>query len=145
MKKLLSYKEALKLVKSYGDFNFSKSEYMLEGYKVVTFSYFLCDFNHFECPINDDPTIHGYDMRGMTFVFNKNGTLYKRFLMLPKFFNLNQVPSTQYDKVKNKKIVSVTIKEDGSLIGVMNLPNGKLFAKTIGSFNNEQTVGAIKF
>lgn len=144
MKKLLTYKEALKLVDKYNNFNFSKREFKLNGYKVVTFSYFLCDFNHFECPDLDDKSIHGYDMRGMTFVFNKDGSLYKRFLMLPKFFNLNQVESTQYDKLKDKKIVSVTIKEDGSLIGVMELPNGQIFTKTIGSFDNEQTNGAMK-
>lgn len=144
MRKILSYKEALKLVDKYNNFNFFKSEYKLEGYKVVTFSYFLCDFKHFDCPVEEDTSLHGYDMRGMTFVFNKDGSLYKRFLMLPKFFNLNQTENTQYDKVKDKKIVSVTVKEDGSLIGVMQLPNKNLFAKTIGSFDNEQTRAAMK-
>jgi T4 RnlA family RNA ligase len=79
-------------------------------------------------------------MRGTTFVFNLDGTLWKRFLMLPKFFNLNQVESTQYGAVKDKKIRSITVKEDGSLVAFMHLPNGKLFAKTQGGFSNEQAV-----
>ena len=144
MKYLITYEDGLKLVEAYKDFNFSKSEFMLEGYKVVTFTYFLCDFNHFERPLREKPGVKGYDMRGATFVFNKDGTLYKRFLMLPKFFNLNQVENTLYNAVKDKEIVGVAEKADGSLIAVMQLPNGSLFPKTIGSFDNEQTAAANK-
>jgi len=144
VKYLLTYEDGMKLVKAYNDFNFSFSEYMLDDYRVVTFTYFLCDFNHFERPLKEAPYIKGYDMRGTTFVFNKDGSLYKRYLMLPKFFNLNQVENTLYDVVKNKKIKRITEKEDGSLIAVMKLPNGTLFPKTIGSFNNEQSIGAQK-
>jgi len=144
MKYLITYEDGHKLIDAYDDFNFSKSEFMLEDYKVVTFTYFLCEFKHFETPLKEDPKIKGYDMRGATFVFNKDGSLYKRFLMLPKFFNLNQVENTQYDVVKHKKIIGISEKEDGSLIAVMKLPNGSLFPKTIGSFDNEQTAGARK-
>ena len=144
MKYLITYEDGLKLIEAYDDFNFSKSEFILEGYKVVTFTYFLCDFKHFETPLKEDPKIKGYDMRGATFVFNKDGSLYKRFLMLPKFFNLNQVENTLYGVVKDKEIAGVAEKEDGSLIAVMELPNGSLFPKTIGSFDNEQTAGARK-
>ncbi len=144
MKYLITYEDGLKLIEAYDDFNFSKSEFMLEGYKVVTFTYFLCEFKHFESPLKENTKIKGYDMRGATFVFNKDGSLYKRFLMLPKFFNLNQVENTLYSAVKNKKIIGVAEKEDGSLIAVMKLPNGSLFPKTIGSFENDQTEGARK-
>jgi T4 RnlA family RNA ligase len=144
MRKLLTYEEASKLVEVYKDFNFSKAEFTLNGYRVVTFTYFLCEFKHFDRPLNEDPSIHGYDMRGMTFVFNKDRSLYKRFLMLSKFFNLNQVENTQYKLVKDKKIKSVSVKEDGSLVAFMNLPDGTIFAKTIGSFDNEQTAAAMK-
>lgn len=144
VRNLITYETALKICETYDNFNFSKSEYLIDGYKLVTFKYFLCDFSDFENPLKDIPEVHAYDMRGMTFVFNKDGSEYKRFLMLPKFFNLNQVEDTQYDKIKNKKIDNVSIKEDGSLIGFINLPNGKLVPKTIGSFDNEQTEGALK-
>jgi len=144
VKYLVTYEDGMKLVKAYDDFNFSFSEYMLDGYRLVTFTYFLCDFKHFETPLKEAPHIKGYDMRGATFVFNKDGSLFKRFLMLPKFFNLNQVENTLYSAVKDKKIRSITEKEDGSLIAVMKLPNRSLFPKTIGSFDNEQTTAARK-
>lgn len=144
MKNLITYEDALELVEVYNNFNFFKSEYILNGYKVVTFSYFLCEFNHFENPIKYKPEVKAYDVRGLTFVFDKDGSLYKRFLMLPKFFNLNQVEITQYCNVKDKKIKSITEKEDGSLVAFMNLPDGTVFAKTIGSFDNDQTRAAMK-
>ena len=144
MKYLLTYEDGMKLVKAYDDFNFSFSEYMLDDYKVVTFTYFLCDFKHFETPLKEATHIKGYDMRGTTFVFNKDGTIHSRFLMLPKFFNLNQVENTLYSNVKHKKIRTVTDKADGSLIAVMRLPNKKLFTKTIGSFDNEQSNAAME-
>jgi T4 RnlA family RNA ligase len=46
--------------------------------------------------------------------------------------------------IKNKKIRNISQKEDGSLIAVMELPNKKLFTKTIRSFDNEQTQEAMK-
>jgi len=141
---LVTYEDALEMVKVYKDFNFSKSEYMIDGFKVVSFGYFLCDYSHFINPLNTRPEVNGLDMRGVTFVFNKDGSLYKRFFMLKKFFNLNQVESTQYGVVKDKKIRSVTNKEDGSLIAFMHLPNDVVFAKTIGGFTNEQSVAAMK-
>jgi T4 RnlA family RNA ligase len=144
MNYLVTYEDALKMVEAYKGFNFSKSEYMMDGYKLVSFGYFLCDYNHFVRPLKENPEINALDMRGVTFVFNKDGSLYKRFFMLRKFFNLNQVESTQYGVVKDKKIKSISVKEDGSLIAFMNLPNGKIFAKTIGSFDNEQIEAAMR-
>lgn len=143
MKYLLTYEDALKLVEKYDNFNFSKSETEIDGYKVVTFTYFLCEYAHFERPLIDSD-IKGYDMRGATFVFNKDGSLFRNYYMLSKFFNLNQVESTQYDLVKDKKIKSITEKADGSLIAFMQLPNGKVFAKTIGGFSNDQVAEAMK-
>ncbi len=144
MKYSITYEDAMKLVKAYDNFNFSKSEYVISDYKIVTFSYFLCEFKHFRTPLIEDPKINGYDMRGVTFVFNADGSLYRRYLMLSKFFNLDQVETTQYDLVKDKKIKFVTTKEDGSLIAFMGLPDKTIFAKTIKGFSNEQVAGAMK-
>lgn len=139
----LTYKDALKMCEAYKNFNFFKTEHMFGGYRVTTFNYFLCDYNMFMKPLVDEPEINALDMRGVTFVFNEDGTLYKRFLMLKKFFNLNQVVDTQYDVLKDKKIDFVTNKEDGSLIGFMELPNGDIFAKTQRGFTNEQSEAAM--
>jgi T4 RnlA family RNA ligase len=139
----LTYEDALRLCKAYKDFNFHKTEHMFGGYKVTTFNYFLCDYRNFSMPLQEDPSINAMDMRGVTFVFNEDGTLYKRFLMLKKFFNVNQVEETQLSLLKSKKVKYVTIKEDGSLIAFMNLPNGEVFAKTQAGFTNEQSVNAM--
>jgi len=144
MNYLITYEDALRLCKAYKDFNFYKTEHMFGNYKVVTFNYFLCDYRNFVMPLREDPSINAMDMRGVTFVFNSDGTLYKRFLMLKKFFNVNQVEETQIFVLKNKKIKYVTIKEDGSLIAFMQLPNGEVFAKTQAGFTNEQSANAMQ-
>jgi len=141
---LITYEDALRLCKAYKDFNFYKTEHMFGKYKVVTFNYFLCDYRNFVMPLREDPSINAMDMRGVTFVFNENGTLYKRFLMLKKFFNVNQVEETQIGLLKTKKIKYITVKEDGSLIGFMQLPDGTVFAKTQAGFTNEQSVNAMQ-
>lgn len=143
MNYLITYEDALKICEVYKNFNFYKTETLIDGYKVVTFNYFICDYNMFANPLKDGSGINAFDMRGVTFVFNEDGTLYKRFLMLKKFFNVNQVAETQFDVLKNKKIKNVTMKEDGSLIAFMQLPNGKVFAKTQAGFTNEQSIQAM--
>jgi T4 RnlA family RNA ligase len=144
MEHLLTYEDCLKLVDTYKNFNFYRTDFMIGGFKVSTFNYFLCYYSYFIHPIESEPEITGMDCRGITFVFNKDGSLYKRFFMLKKFFNLNQVEETQYSIVKNKKIKNITSKEDGSLIAFMNLPNEKVFAKTQGGFDNDQLLAAMK-
>lgn len=144
MNYVITYEDALKISKAYDDFNFYKKEYRIDNYRIVTFNYFLCEYNDFAHPLKDNSNVHAFDMRGVTFIFNRDGSLYKRFLMLPKFFNVNQIEETQLLKLKNKKIENVTLKEDGSLIAFMQLPNGRIFAKTQGGFDNEQSLEAIK-
>ena len=143
MSYLITYEDALKICEAHKNFNFYKTEHRINDYRIVTFNYFLCDYKMFINPINN-PGIHALDMRGVTFVFNSDGTLYKRFLMLKKFFNVNQVESTQYDVLKNKKIKYVTVKEDGSLVAFMQLPDGTVFAKTQAGFTNEQSIAAMQ-
>ena len=94
MKKyLLTYDDALAMVEKYKNFNYSKSEFRINNYRIVTFKYFLCEYSDFIMPLSDKIEVNGFDMRGVTFVFNLDGSLYKRFFMLSKFFNLNQVES----------------------------------------------------
>lgn len=115
---------------------FYETKFILSDYKISTFNYRLASERDFNEP-------GSLELRGITFVFNNDGSLYKRFLMLKKFFNVNQVDETQFDVLKNKKIKNVTMKEDGSLIAFMQLPNGKVFAKTQAGFTNEQSVQAM--
>lgn len=144
MKYIITYQDAQEICKQYNDFNFAEHLYRIDGYKISTFDYFICGYDHFAKPLISRPDINAFDMRGVTFVFNTDGTIWNKFLMLPKFFNLNQVEETQYNKVKDKKIVHISSKEDGSLIAFMMLPNGNLFTKTIRGFSNEQCAEAMK-
>jgi T4 RnlA family RNA ligase len=136
---MLTYKDSQEISEKYNNNNFWEFQFMKDGYKLAAFNYFICGWNDFANPLPKRPEVNAFDMRGVTFVFNKDGSLWKTFFMLPKFFNLNQVDSTQYGVVKDKEICSITEKEDGSLVAFMMLPNGKLFAKTIGSFTSEQS------
>ena len=72
MNYLVTYEDALEMCKVHKDFNFSKTEYILNGYKVVSFGYFLCDYMHFMYPLAKKPMANALDMRGVTFVFNKD-------------------------------------------------------------------------
>jgi T4 RnlA family RNA ligase len=138
---LLTYEQAKSMVDVNGDLIFYESTFEIEGFKVSIFNYRLAQFSHFMEPLPGSD-INGLEMRGLTFVFNKDGSLYKRYLMLPKFFNLNQVPDSMYDVVKNYKVDTVMNKEDGSLIGFVRLPNGKAMARTKMSFESEQALAA---
>jgi RNA ligase len=118
----------------------------IEGKKVYQFNYFLAKHNDFINPLNqpeDNITVTAEELRGLTFVEQDDGS-FKRYLMLHKFFNLNQVPGYQYTDVKDKKISSVADKRDGSMITFVKI-NGKVFAKTKFSFQSEQALIAQEF
>lgn len=140
----LTYEDCQEICKKYDNFNFSEHQFRIRGFKVSTFDYFICGFNDFNAPLPSKPDVKAFDMRGITFVFNKDGSLWKRFLMLPKFFNLNEVEETQYNNIKDKKVYHTSIKEDGSLVTFMMTPDGELFSKTIRGFDNEQAVDSLK-
>ena len=112
---LITYEDAIEIAKRYNNNNFWEIQFLKNGYKLSSFNYFICGWDDFAKPLPLKPDINAFDMRGVTFVFNKDGSVWKRFLMLPKFFNINQVESTQYGNIKNKKIKNISIKEDGSL------------------------------
>jgi len=117
---------------------FYESKHVVDGYDVSTFNYRLSLYDDFINPIKGKK-VNAKELRGITFVFNKDGSVFKRFLALQKFWNLNQVPETMYDKVKDLKVVNVADKVDGSLCQFVELPNGKIVGKTQNSFDNEQT------
>ncbi len=137
----MTYKQAKSMVDVNGDLIFYESTFEIDGYKVSIFNYRLAQFSDFMEPLPNSK-INALEMRGLTFVFNKDGSLYKRYLMLSKFFNLNQVPDSMYDSVKDYTIDNVMNKEDGSLIGFIRLPSGKVMARTKMSFESEQAIEA---
>jgi T4 RnlA family RNA ligase len=134
-----TYNEAVRMTGGTEDLFYS-SETIIDGYKIVVFNYRLAQYNDFINPPGD--VRNAFEMRGLTYVFNTDGTLYERYLLLDKFFNLNQVPSTLYSEVKDLKINNIYSKEDGSVITFIKLPNGKVIAKTKMSFEADQAKGA---
>jgi len=112
---------------------FYESKFIIDGYDISIFNYRIATYQDFL-------ENQAFELRGLTFVFNNDGSVFKRFLLMEKFFNLNENESTSIDLVKNKKIKSVFLKEDGSIINFIQLPNGRILAKSKMSFESDQAV-----
>ena len=141
--KIPTYSEAVEMC-SGDEAPFYESKYEVEGYPVSVFNYRLAQYKDFDTPVPSKPELKGFEMRGLTFVFNKDGTLYNRYVLLEKFFNLNQVPTSMYSVVKDYKIKYVNNKEDGSIATFIKLPNNKIVGKSKMGFDNEQATGINK-
>jgi T4 RnlA family RNA ligase len=118
----------------YLDSAFYEAKAVVEGYNVSIFNYRLAGYSDFA----DN---EAFELRGLTYVFNEDGTLFKAYRLLHKFFNLNQVEETQYSRFKDKETLSVYVKEDGSVGSFIRLPNGKAVAKSKMSFESDQALG----
>lgn len=123
------------------DSAFYESKFVVDGYNISVFNYRLAQYKDFVTPLENRPDVKAYEMRGLTFVFNNDGSIFNRFLLLEKFFNLNQVPESMYSIVKDYKIKFVNNKEDGSIASYIQLPNGKILGKSKMGFDNEQANG----
>jgi len=140
---LPSYDECVKICNSFEKNTFYENKYVIEGYNVSLFNYRLAQYMDFLNPLG----IEGHDareLRGLCFVFNKDGTLYNRFLLLEKFFNLNQTTESLYENVKHLKIKYINNKEDGSVASFIRLPNGKVIGKSKMGFDSPQAIGTTK-
>lgn len=137
---LPTYEECVEMCSS-DESPFYESKMEVDGYPISIFNYRLAQWSDFDQPLKDKPYLKAHEMRGITFVFNKDGSLYKRFVLLEKFFNLNQVPDSMYSVVKDYKIRYVNNKEDGSIASFIELPNRKIVGKSKMGFNNEQSEG----
>jgi len=135
-----TYEQALELC-SGEDAPFYESKMVVDGFNVSVFNYRLAQYKDFANPIPEKPELKGYEMRGLTFIFNEDGSLFNRYVLLEKFFNLNQVPDSLYSVVKNYKIKFVNNKEDGSIASFVKLPNGKVIGKSKMGFDNDQADG----
>jgi len=135
-----TYEQALELC-SIEESPFYESKMEVDEYNVSVFNYRLAQYKDFSNPIPEKPELKGFEMRGLTFIFNKDGSLFKRYVLLEKFFNLNQVPDSLYSVVKNYKIKFVNNKEDGSIASFVKLPNGKVVGKSKMGFDNDQANG----
>ena len=136
MYNLLTYNQSVNLTKR-GDDTFYESKFVIDGFNISIFNYRLVQYSDFK----DNSA---FETRGITYVFNSDGSLFKRYLLLHKFFNLNQVEETQYSLIKDYQIKSISNKEDGSVASFIRLPNGRVIAKSKMSFESDQAVGMMR-
>ena len=127
---LPNYQDCLNLC-NLKDSTFYETKMLIDGYSISLFNYRLATNSDFKGEF-------AKELRGICFVFNTDGNLFKRYLLLQKFFNLNQTEETLFDNIKNFKIKSVNNKEDGSLATFIKLPNGKVIGKSKMGFDNDQ-------
>lgn len=136
---LPTYDECRQICDANGNLLFYETKHELDGYDVSIFNYRLAYASHFNNPI-ESKDIKAHELRGLTFVFNKDGSLYKRFLLLDKFWNMNQTECSMYSVIKNYKIKNIYTKEDGSIASFIKLPNGRVFGKSKTSFISDQAL-----
>lgn len=116
---------------------FYETKHKVNGYDVSVFNYRLATYDDFRSE-------NAFEMRGLTFVFNADSTVYKRFLGLHKFFNVNETEITQAHEIKDYEVINVSNKLDGSLISFIELPNREIIAKTKNAFDADQAIRAMK-
>ena len=116
---------------------FYETKHKVNGYDVSVFNYRLATYDDFRSE-------NAFEMRGLTFVFNSDGTLYKRYLGLHKFFNVNETEITQAHNIKNYEVINVSNKLDGSMITFIELPDKEIVAKTKNAFDADQATRAMK-
>lgn len=131
---LPTYEDCVNLC-NYSESPFYESKLVVEGYQVSMFNYRIAQNSDFQKKF-------AKELRGITFVFD--GDNYTRFLLLEKFFNLNQTEDTQYHVLKNHKLKFVSEKEDGSIISFVKFPNGIVRARSKMSFDMAQAKMAQK-
>lgn len=135
-----SYEECRQICDANGNLLFYESKHKVDGYDISIFNYRLAQPANFEQPIDGNKVIKAHELRGLTFVFNKDGSLYNRYLMLDKFWNMNQSPCSMYSIIKDYKIKSIYNKEDGSIASFVKLPNGRVLARSKTSFVSDQAI-----
>ena len=136
---LPTYEECREICDANDNFLFFEMKMELDGYNISIFNYRLATPQNFKNPIVGK-NISANELRGLTFVFDSDGKLWKRFLLLDKFWNMNQSECSMYSVLKNFKIKSIYSKEDGSIASFIQLPNGKIYGRSKTSFISEQAI-----
>lgn len=135
-----TYEQCREICDNNGNLLFYESKHNVDGYNISIFNYRLAYPSHFDEPIEGNSVLKAHEMRGLTFVFNEDGSVYRRYLMLDKFWNMNQAPCSMYSIIKDYKIKSIYNKEDGSIASFIQLPNGKVLARSKTSFASDQAI-----
>jgi len=110
--------------------SFYVAERIVEGQKVEIYDYRLAS-------LSDFVENKAFELRGLTFVEQSDGT-WKRHLLMNKFFNINQTDGWMFEDVQDKKISRVQDKLDGSIISFIRFSNGVIKPKSKMSFESDQ-------
>lgn len=121
--------------------SFCTKQENINGFETHQFSYRIASYTDFKNPIGDN-SLEAFELRGLTFV--KHNDDYISYRMLHKFFNLNQTEGYMWEDVKDKKILKVQDKMDGSMIRFIPFLDGSVRAKTKYSFQAVQAEMAQK-
>lgn len=139
-----TYQESIDIVNNNPDMYFYEKKYLIDGYDSSIFSYRHAKYNNFILPVVDNPKINALELKGLTYVFNDNNTIFDHYLLLHKFWEIDQYNHCKYDLFKDKKIKNITTKEDGFLVSFLKLPNGRIisfakrgFSDTVNNRSNE--------
>lgn len=139
-----SYQDCLDIVNENPHMYFYERKYIINDYNLSIFGYRYARYNNFMLPIIERPNINALELKGISFVFDDNGE-YKRYLMLNKFWELDQYNHTKYQHFKNKPIKNITTKEDGFLITFIELPSGEIISQTKRGFDSHENIFANEF
>lgn len=113
------------------------SEKVIEGQRVEMYDYRLASHSDY-FPEGSPSRV---ELRGLTFVEQPDDT-WQINILLNKFFNVNQTIGWMYEDLKDKAIIRVQNKEDGSIISFVKFANGVVRAKSKMSFESPQAVMA---
>jgi T4 RnlA family RNA ligase len=138
-----SYQECMKICAALPH-AFRESRLEVNGVSLSLFDYLAPTYKEFLAPVPDHFGLAAFELRGLCFVF-ENGMENepKRYILLHKFFNLNQNEAYQLDQIKDKTIIRIQDKLDGSVIRFVEI-GGKIIAKSKMSFASEQAQMAQK-
>lgn len=125
-KKLITYEEALNITKN--NECFFLREVFFENTKIHIFSYRGALYEDFK-------KNNAFELRGLSFVYENNK--WNRYIALNKYFNVNQNEDWMEEDLKNKKILSIEEKLDGSFISFIKI-NNKVYPKTKLSLDTVQ-------
>jgi RNA ligase len=131
-----TFEEAKAITEASEAFYFTTN--VVNGYTVHIFNYRLATYDDF---VKYD----AWELRGLTYIeyFDHSevngGVKYQHFILLDKFFNIDQTPATLTDVVRDLEIISIQDKLDGSVISFVLFPTGQILAKSKMSFDNDQS------
>lgn len=141
---LPSYDECLTIVKSNPHGCFYERGHVVDDYEISIFSYRNAKHNNFMMPLQNEQ-VNALEMKGLVFVFNDDKTVYKRYLMLHKFWEIDQYEHCMKDLYKDIPVKNITVKEDGFLVSFIRLPNSVIVSNTKNGFYDDINVMANEF